>query len=284
MLSKVKIEETCLEIHTASTTIFVHKVLLQEATKHQRFLDEHVLHHVVEVLSIEDLCWHFSHLRPLLVFIRWSHPVLDYKNATAQKDLEVVEKRIKRSIWLGVLVELIFQNMTHNLWISGQQSVWAWEPGKAQILWNRLPATNINTPILDTVDVGSQVFNPPCWGIMALAQGGRHVLQNFNHMGRATPTHKEAIEDLHSTEHTIGKDAVDHKLLRDALLGIIHACPFARYEFTTTTASQIWSLKFLNYRVNHGNPTTILNLIIPTHPHQNLDSVQFLWNWQGQIH
>ena len=264
MLSKVKLKKHAWRSTQLPPPFLSTKFFSKKRRSTSAFLDEHVLHHVIEVLSIEDLCWHFSHLRPLLVFIRWSHPVLDYKNATAQKDLEVVEKRIKRSIWLGVLVELIFQNMTYNLWISGQQSVWAWEPGKAQILWNRLPATNINTPILDTVDVGSQVFNPPCWGIMALAQGGRHVLQNFNHMGRATPTHKEAIEDLHSTEHTIGKDAVDHKLLRDALLGIIHACPFARYEFTTTTASQIWSLKFLNYRVNHGNPTTMnLNIYHP---------------------
>ena len=72
--------------------------------------------------------------------------------------LEVEEERIVQAFWLRVLVELILQDVTHDLRIVCDQCVHPRVPAKTHVLGNRLPIADFKTPVVNTVEVRCKVL------------------------------------------------------------------------------------------------------------------------------
>ena len=87
-----------------------------------------LLHHAVEVLSCKDLRGDLAHPAPLLATILGAQTVLHHKNALTQKILKVVEEGVQSGVGLAVLVELILQNVLHDLRIVGYHKIWRGHP------------------------------------------------------------------------------------------------------------------------------------------------------------
>ena len=132
--------------------------------------------------------------------------MLLHKDAAAQEVFKVVEKGIDAAIRLGILCELILQDVAHNGWIIGQQGVWRWAPREAQVFANGPTLTDFQAPVMQAVQVPLQVPDPTRRGVMACTLGGGHILQHFSHARGDRKAFPQTIKDLNRTKDSISND------------------------------------------------------------------------------
>mmetsp|Transcript_7365 Transcript_7365/g.15585 ORF Transcript_7365/g.15585 Transcript_7365/m.15585 type:complete len:236 (+) Transcript_7365:1099-1806(+) len=172
-----EVEEAGLQVHLLRLTLRS----LQKTAQYFCLLHEDLVHQRVEILPTEDLRGNFAHVAPLLTPIFRTYAMLAHENAITQELLEVEEERIVQAFWLRVLVELILQDVTHDLRIVCDQCVHPRVPAKTHVLGNRLPIADFKTPVVNTVEVRCKVLEPASRCIVPGSLRGGHIFQKALH-------------------------------------------------------------------------------------------------------
>ena len=125
--------------------------------------------------------------------------MLSHENAITQKLLEVEPDWIHGFVRLRVLVELVLQDVADDLCIVRNQHVHPRVPAETQALGDCLPTSNFESPIVDTMDIRYQVFQPANRLIVPGPVRRRHVFQ------------KASYERMSSIQISGGKEPGQHR-------------------------------------------------------------------------